>query len=137
MSREVAATLSSVVKVFGLTLKNELIHRHQFQTRDEAQRAIFGYIEVFYNRTRRHTSIGNISPMDLELQPAKAAYPPVRRIGGGSDATATRLAQSQDNRLLWVVRSLRIRKHLRMLQYVRFREREETTCAMPYEPVPW
>ncbi|MBA3936408.1 MAG: IS3 family transposase [Planctomycetes bacterium] len=44
-----------------------------FQTRAEAQNAIFEYIEVFYNKTRRHTSIGNLSSMDFDLQRAKAA----------------------------------------------------------------
>jgi putative transposase len=73
MSRKACCYDNAVAESFWHTLKNELIHRHQFQTRDEAQRAIFEYIEVFYNRTRRHTSIGNISPMDFELQRAKAA----------------------------------------------------------------
>jgi transposase InsO family protein len=73
MSRKACCYDNAVAESFWHTLKNELIHRHQFQTRDEAQHAIFEYIEVFYNRTRRHTSIGNISPMDFELQRTKAA----------------------------------------------------------------
>ena len=52
------------------TLQSDFVYA---QSRDQAQRAIFEYIEVFYNRTRRHTSIGNLSPMDFELQRAKAA----------------------------------------------------------------
>lgn len=73
MSRRACCYDNAAAESFWHTLKNELIHRHTFQTRDEAQRAIFEYIEVFYNRTRRHTSIGNISPIDFELQRAKAA----------------------------------------------------------------
>jgi transposase InsO family protein len=73
MSRPACCYDNAVAESFWHTLKNELIHRRQFQTRDEAQHAIFEYIEVFYNRTRRHTSIGNISPTDFELQRAQAA----------------------------------------------------------------
>ena len=73
MSRRGCCYDNAVAESFWHTLKNELIHRCHFQTRDEAQRAIFEYIEVFYNRTRRHTSIGNLSPMDFELQRIKAA----------------------------------------------------------------
>ena len=58
---------------FWHTIKNELIHRQDFQTREEARQAIFEYIEVFYNRTRQHTTIGNLSPVEFELQRAKAA----------------------------------------------------------------
>jgi transposase InsO family protein len=73
MSRRACCYDNAVAESFWHTLKNELIHRHQFHTRDEARSAIFEYIEVFYNRTRRHTSIGNISPVDFELQRAQAA----------------------------------------------------------------
>lgn len=47
---------------FWGTLKQELIHHRQFATRAEAQAAIQEYIEVFYNRMRRHSSIGNVAP---------------------------------------------------------------------------
>ena len=64
---------NAAMESFWHTLKNELIHRHHYQTRDEAQRAIFEYIEVFYNRVRRHSSIGYLSPEAFELQRPKAA----------------------------------------------------------------
>ena len=73
MSRRACCYDNAVAESFWHTLKNELIHRRHFQSRDQAQRAIFEYIEVFYNRSRRHTSIGNLSPMDFELQRAQAA----------------------------------------------------------------
>jgi putative transposase len=73
MSRRGCCYDNAVAESFWHTLKNELIYRHEFETRAEAQNAIFEYIEVFYNKTRRHTSIGNLSPMDFELQRAKAA----------------------------------------------------------------
>jgi len=57
----------------GHTLRNELIHRRDFQAREEAKPAIFEHIEVFYNRIRQHTTIGNLSHVNFELQRAKAA----------------------------------------------------------------
>ncbi|MBA3684119.1 MAG: IS3 family transposase [Planctomycetes bacterium] len=73
MSRRACCYDNAAAESFWHTLKNELIHRRHFQTRAEAQQAIFEYIEVFYNRIRRHTSIGNVSPVNFELQRAKAA----------------------------------------------------------------
>ncbi len=53
---------------FFATLKTELVYREQFKTRKEAKAKIFEYIEVFYNRQRRHSSLGNKSPVDFERQ---------------------------------------------------------------------
>ena len=64
---------NAAMESFWHTLKNELIHRYRYQTRDEAQRAIFEYIEVFYNRVRRHSSIGYLSPEAFERQRPIAA----------------------------------------------------------------
>jgi putative transposase len=50
------------------TLKNELIHRRSWPTRDRARRAIFEYIEVFYNRQRLHSSLGYLTPVEYEQQ---------------------------------------------------------------------
>ncbi len=50
---------------FGL-LKRERVNRTRYRTRDEARADVFDYIEVFYNRKRRHGYIGNISPADFE-----------------------------------------------------------------------
>ena len=50
---------------FG-TLKRELIHHQRFATRDEAKMMIFEYIEVFYNRQRRHSRLGSLSPVEFE-----------------------------------------------------------------------
>lgn len=73
MSRPGCCYDNAPAESFWHTLKNELIHRRDFQTRAEAKQAIFEYIEVFYNRTRQHTTIGNLSPVDFELQRAKSA----------------------------------------------------------------
>ncbi|MFX5214465.1 IS3 family transposase, partial [Acinetobacter baumannii] len=47
-----------------------LVHHRQYATRAEATRDIFAYIEGFYNRTRRHSAIGYISPIEMELKAA-------------------------------------------------------------------
>ena len=55
---------------FFHTLKTELVHHSHYATRQEATRDIFAYIEGFYNRTRRHSAIGYISPIEMELKAA-------------------------------------------------------------------
>jgi hypothetical protein len=45
----------------------ELVHDADFATREQARTALFEYIEVFYNRQRRHPSLGYLSPVDFEL----------------------------------------------------------------------
>ena len=55
---------------FFHTLKTELVHHRHYATRAEATRDIFAYIEGFYNRTRRHSAIGYISPIEMELKAA-------------------------------------------------------------------
>jgi putative transposase len=54
---------------FGL-LKRERVNRVRYRTRDEARADVFDYIEVFYNRQRRHGYLGNISPADFENKTA-------------------------------------------------------------------
>jgi putative transposase len=53
---------------FFHTLKTELVHHQHYATREEARREIFAYIEGFYNRTRRHSAIGYLSPIEMELK---------------------------------------------------------------------
>lgn len=50
---------------FG-TLKSELVYHRQYRTRAEAKRDIFAYIEGFYNRRRRHSALGYLSPDQFE-----------------------------------------------------------------------
>lgn len=50
------------------TIKTELIYFHRYETRQEAASSIFEYIEVFYNRQRRHSALNNKSPFDFEQQ---------------------------------------------------------------------
>jgi putative transposase len=73
MSRRGNCYDNAVAESFFSTLKNELVHHRDFHTRDEARTAIFDYIEVFYNRQRRHQTLGYISPMQFE-QKNNVAY---------------------------------------------------------------
>ena len=66
MSRRGNCWDNAVVESFFSTLKKELIHRRAWQTRVEARSAIHEYIEVFYNRTRRHSYLGFVSPAAFE-----------------------------------------------------------------------
>ena len=50
------------------SLKGEWTDLHSYQTLEEAQQSIFEYIEVFYNRQRRHTSLDYLSPARYEQQ---------------------------------------------------------------------
>jgi len=58
---------------FIATLKRELVAGESFATREQARRAIFEWIEVFYNRQRRHSALGYVSPEQFELQYAARA----------------------------------------------------------------
>jgi putative transposase len=51
---------------FFSTLKRELVYRQSFKTREEAKKCLFEYIEIFYNRQRRHSTLGYLSPMQFE-----------------------------------------------------------------------
>ncbi len=66
MSRKGDCWDNAVVESFFGTLKTELIHRETWRTRGQARGAVFEYIEVFYNRQRRHSSLGYRSPAEFE-----------------------------------------------------------------------
>ena len=66
MSRRANCYDNAVVESFFATLEWELIDRCDWQTRDEARRAIFEYIECWYNPRRRHSSLGYLSPAEYE-----------------------------------------------------------------------
>lgn len=66
MSRKGNCWDNAVSESFFATLKVELVHRHRYVTRTAARRSIFEYIEVFYNRQRRHSTLGYVSPSQFE-----------------------------------------------------------------------
>ena len=57
---------NAVMESFYHSLKVELIYQNHYQTRREAQRDIFEYIEIFYNRERLHSSLGYYTPEEYE-----------------------------------------------------------------------
>ena len=59
---------NAITETFFHTLKTEHIYFEQFTTRKEAELSIFDYIEIFYNRQRRHSSLGYKSPVEFEHQ---------------------------------------------------------------------
>jgi len=64
---------NALAEIFFATLECELLDRRKFQTRAEAGRAVFEFIEGWYNPIRRHSSIGQVSPMRYEKEYALAA----------------------------------------------------------------
>ncbi len=73
MSRRGNCWDNAVVESFFATLKLELVYLCVFKTRAEARMAIFEYIEAFYNRKRRHSYLGYLSPADFEKAMGHAA----------------------------------------------------------------
>ena len=74
MSRKANCYDNAVVESFFGTLKQELIHRRRFATRAAARVAVEDYVEVFYNRIRKHSTLGYLSPVNFEtLHPAGKA----------------------------------------------------------------
>jgi len=63
---------NSVMESFFSTLKIERCHRRRYATRHEARADVFDYIERFYNPTRRHSTLGNVSPVAFERAAAVA-----------------------------------------------------------------
>jgi transposase InsO family protein len=57
---------NAVVESFWARMQTELLNRRRWRTRVELSTEIFDWIEVFYNRIRRHSSIGMQSPISFE-----------------------------------------------------------------------
>jgi len=73
MSRKGNCWDNAPAESFFNTLKTELVHGCRFQSRNQAKQEIFEYIEVFYNRQRRHSSIGYQAPANYEARHSKSA----------------------------------------------------------------
>ena len=70
MSRRADCYDNAPMESFFHTLKTELVHHRQYATRNEAECDLFAYIEGFYNQHRRHSAIGYITPVEMELKSA-------------------------------------------------------------------
>ena len=66
MSRTGDCWDNAPMESFWGTLKAELVDHERYATRDQARASIFEYVEAFYNRVRRHSSIGYVSPEQFE-----------------------------------------------------------------------
>jgi transposase InsO family protein len=66
MSRKGNCYDNAVMESFFKTFKTELVYHQHYRSREEARSSIFEYIEVFYNRQRRHSAIGYQSPETFE-----------------------------------------------------------------------
>ena len=70
MSRKGNCWDNAPAESFFATLKKELVHHETYATRLDARASLFDYIEVFYNRERRHSALGYVSPLAFEQEAA-------------------------------------------------------------------
>ncbi len=84
MSRKGNCYDNAFIESFWSTLKLELVYRRNFAARQEAQSAIFDYIECFYNRQRSHTALDGLSPVDFETKNKQTAAATLCKLLGRS-----------------------------------------------------
>jgi putative transposase len=79
MSRTGNCYDNAVAESFFSTLKRELVHHEKYKTHEEASQSLFEFIEVFYNRQRRHSTLDYRSPAEFEesliSSPPRAHFP--------------------------------------------------------------
>lgn len=68
MSRRGDCYDNAVTESFFASLKKECVYRQRYATREQARASVFEWIEVFYNRQRRHSTLGYLSPDAFEAQ---------------------------------------------------------------------
>lgn len=66
MSRKGNCWDNAVMESFFSSLKTELVNHETYRTRSDARQSIFDYIERFYNRKRKHSTLGYVSPVEFE-----------------------------------------------------------------------
>jgi hypothetical protein len=88
MSRRGDCWDNAAMESFFSTLKTERVSRSHYATREEARADIFDYIERFYNPKRRHSTLGQVSPIEFERR--QLSLQSVRE-NGGSSLCAARL----------------------------------------------
>lgn len=86
---------NAVAESFFATLKKELVHRRSWPTRRELTSEVFEYVEGFYNRVRRHSTLAMLSPIDYER--AATASPAPARGKSENLFTTLRVANSNDD----------------------------------------
>lgn len=73
MSRKADCYDNALMESFFGTVKEECVYRQTFHSRAQARQVLFEYLEAFYNRTRRHSSLGYVSPFIYEQKAKKDA----------------------------------------------------------------
>lgn len=71
MSRKGNCWDNAIAESFFKTLKTEMVYHRKFETRAQAKLEIFDYIEVWYNRKRRHSALGYLTPVQVEKEREK------------------------------------------------------------------
>lgn len=66
MGRVASSVDNALIESFWSTMQRELLDRSVWTSRTELSSAMFEWIEAFYNPTRRHTALGNLSPVEFE-----------------------------------------------------------------------
>ncbi|MDQ3766112.1 MAG: IS3 family transposase [Actinomycetota bacterium] len=79
---------NAVLESFHASLKKDLIYRQSWPTKAAARTAVFDYIEAFYNRRRRHSTLGMLSPVTFETTPLAERERQLALVASGSRAGA-------------------------------------------------
>ena len=95
MSRRANCWDNAVAESFFSTLKLELVYRTGWTTRAEARLDVHEYIEVFYNRRRRHSAVGYCTPVEFEMRPASAGDLPKGNRGSAPDPAVDEIRSSK------------------------------------------
>lgn len=66
MGRVASSVDNGLMESFWSTMQRELLDQRSWQSRDELGQAIFEWIEAWYNPKRRHSGIGDVSPVEFE-----------------------------------------------------------------------
>ena len=66
MGRVASSVDNSMIESFWSTMQRELLDRQHWSSQEQLATAIFEWIEAIYNRTRRHSSLGMLSPVEFE-----------------------------------------------------------------------
>ena len=70
MSRKGKYLDNAAMESFFHTLKTEHVRHHRYRTREQARQSLFDYIEIFYNRQRRHSYLDYMTPFEYEQRNA-------------------------------------------------------------------
>ena len=96
MSRAGEVWDNSVMESFFRSMKTERITKLVYRSREQARADVFDYIERFYNPTRRHSTLGYLSPVQFEKLKSVSAKPAAAHPSSHSFPKPTRLVSRDD-----------------------------------------